>query len=117
MTETFGSLLREIRRTAGVSQRDLANKVNLDFSYISKLENDRIPPPAADTVVAICEVLNVEPDQLLSMTGKIPSKVQENLSKSRSAQEFLREAWRLNLTDDEWETMKDSLKGLRGEDS
>jgi hypothetical protein len=50
------------------------------------------------------------------MTGKIPSKVQENLSKSRSAQEFLREAWRLNLTDDEWETMKDSLKGLRGED-
>jgi len=40
-------------RKAAISQRDLA-AAGLDFSYISKLENDRIPSSAADTVVAIC---------------------------------------------------------------
>ena len=51
MDMTFGQLLRELRRAKGVNQRDLASKVGVDFSYISKLENDRLPPPAADTVV------------------------------------------------------------------
>ncbi len=55
---TFGELLREKRRTAGVSQRELAAGAGLDFSYISKLENGRIPPPAADTAFAIARSLD-----------------------------------------------------------
>jgi predicted transcriptional regulator len=40
MENQFGDALREKRRVAGVSQRELADRVNVDFSYISKVETD-----------------------------------------------------------------------------
>jgi transcriptional regulator with XRE-family HTH domain len=66
MERTFGQALRELRRSKGISQRDLAEKVGVDFSYISKIENDRLPPPAADTIVKICNALEAPPDTLLA---------------------------------------------------
>jgi transcriptional regulator with XRE-family HTH domain len=113
MTESFGTKLREYRRKAGVSQRELARRIGRDFSYISKLENDRLPPPAADTVVKICEVLNIEPNELLALTGKLPSDVQSSVSTSESAQRFLREAQGLALSEEEWDSMIHSLRRLR----
>jgi transcriptional regulator with XRE-family HTH domain len=113
MDHTFGSLLRELRRTAGLSQRDLATKAELDFSYISKIENDRLPPPAADTVVTICKILNVPPEQLLSLTGKIPTEIQQMVSSSPAAQEFLRDAKNLGISDEEWHKLSDTLQYLK----
>ena len=113
MANLFGQKLRECRRSAGISQRELAKQIDVDFSYISKIENGRLPPPAADTIVKICQVLGVEPEDLLALTGKIPSKVRESLSGSKAAQQFLGEAQRLRLTDEEWERMVKSLHDLR----
>jgi len=110
---SFGATLRDLRRTAGISQRELADRIGLDFSYISKVENGRVPPPAADTVVKICEVLNVAPERLLSLTGKMPSDVQRTVSGSTAAQEFLREAQRFNLSEEEWRRMRGELHRLR----
>lgn len=114
MADTFGTRLRELRRAVAISQRELAERVGLDFSYISKVENDRIPPPAADTIVAICRVLKVAPDDLLALTGKMPSDVQKGITASTVAQEFLREAHEMGLSDDEWKLMLNSLQHLRG---
>ena len=113
MTNSFGTALRERRRAAKLSQRELARRIGVDFSYISKIENGRLPPPAADTIVKICGVLDIEPEELLALTGKIPSKVQETVSSSRAAQEFLSEAQRMGLTDDDWKAMIKSLRNLR----
>lgn len=110
---SFGSVLREKRRAANVSQRSLASRIDVDFSYISKLENDRLPPPAAETIVAICKVLGIMPEELLSVAGKIPADVQRTVGESQSAQHFLREAQALDLTDEEWEQMRSSLRNLR----
>lgn len=112
---SFGASLRELRRAAGISQRELASRVDVDFSYISKLENDRLPPPSADTVVRICEALGVPPERLLSLTGKIPSDVQQTVSASPAAQGFLREAQRFGLTEDEWSRLSRHLHQLRDE--
>jgi transcriptional regulator with XRE-family HTH domain len=109
----FGEALRNYRRAAGISQRKLAEGVDLDFSYVSKLENGRVPPPAADTVVAICGVLGIGSDELLALTGKIPTDVQRTVSTSPGAQKFLREAQQLGLTDEEWRGLAKSLHGLR----
>ena len=114
-TTTFGERLRELRRRAGFSQRDLANRTNLDFSYISKVENGRLPPPAADTVVAISRELGVPAEELLALTGKIPSEVQQSLSTNRGAQRFLLEAKHLGLTEEEWDRMAMELRQLRGD--
>ena len=112
---SFGPALRDLRRHAGLSQRELAERAALDFSYISKLENGRLPPPAADTVVSISRVLGVPPEELLALTGKIPSEVQQAVSTTPGAQRFLLEAQRLGLTEEEWEHMADTLRHLRSE--
>src|SRR5947209_7991555 len=39
----FGPALRAGRLAAGLSQRELAARTALDFSYISKVENGRLP--------------------------------------------------------------------------
>ncbi|MDE2125246.1 MAG: helix-turn-helix transcriptional regulator [Armatimonadetes bacterium] len=110
---TFGEALRDARRDSGLSQRELADRAGVDFSYISKIENGRIPPPAADTVVKLCEIIGVQPENLLSQIGKMPSDVQKTVSSSAAAQEFLREAQRIGLTDDEWRALSQELRGLR----
>jgi transcriptional regulator with XRE-family HTH domain len=113
MANGFGAALREYRRKAGISQRELAERTGLDFSYISKIENGRIPSPAADTIVMICEVLEIPPEELLALTGKIPSEVQQTISTSTAAQEFLRQVQRMGLTDEEWHRVTKSLHNLR----
>lgn len=113
--QTFGQKLRELRHTASVTQRQLAERVGVDFSYLSKLENDRIPPPAADTIVTICQILNNDPNELLALTGKLPSDVQETIGKSETAQRFLKEAQELALSEQEWNSMLKSLRHLRGD--
>ncbi|MCL4553183.1 MAG: helix-turn-helix domain-containing protein [Candidatus Marsarchaeota archaeon] len=113
MNTSFGAALRERRRSAGLSQRDLAQRAGLDFSYISKVENGRLPPPAADTIVSICNVLGVSAEEMLALTGKIPSEVQQTISTSKAAQEFLRHVQQMELTDDEWGRMSKSLQSLR----
>jgi transcriptional regulator with XRE-family HTH domain len=114
-SKTFGQSLRELRRSKGVSQRELAGEVGVDFSYISKLENDRLPPPAADTIVKICEVLGVVPDPLLAATGKMPTQIKEMVGASPSALQFMRQAYQMGLTNDEWTEMVEQMKKLRGE--
>ncbi len=113
MEATFGQMLRELRRSKNVSQRDLAAKVGVDFSYISKLENDRLPPPAADTVMKICQALDSEPDALLSVTGKVPSDVKEMLTGNPSALQFVREAQRMGLASSDWDRLGRTLRRLR----
>lgn len=113
MDQEFGPALRARRRAAGLSQRELAARTGLDFSYISKVENGRLPPPAADTIVALGRVLDSPPEHLLALTRKIPSAVQQTVSSSPAAQAFLREAQQLALTDEEWTQLLQVLRRLR----
>jgi transcriptional regulator with XRE-family HTH domain len=113
--KTFGEVLRSLRREKDVSQRALAESVGLDFSYISKLENGHLPAPAADTVVKICKFLNVPPERLLSLTGKLPSDVQETVGASHAAQQFMRDAQVLGITEEEWSHLRVEMRRLREE--
>lgn len=117
MKYTFGQVLRKLRQDAGMSQRELASRIGVDFSYISKIENDRLPSPAADTIVTICRELNESPEHLLALTGKIPSEVEAAVASNKTAQEFLREAQTMNLTDGEWKTIRSTLSRLREVDT
>ncbi|MFQ5627179.1 MAG: helix-turn-helix domain-containing protein [bacterium] len=113
MPPTFGKSLREIRRAKNISQRDLAQKIGVDFSYISKLENDRLPPPAADTIVRICDVLDTPQEQLLALTGKVSNEMKETIASSAAAMQFIRNAKTMNLTEEEWQKLNKQLKRLR----
>lgn len=113
MEQTFGMKLQALRRAKGISQRELAEKVGVDFSYISKVENDRLPPPAADTIEKICKEIEVPTDELMGLTDKLPTDLRQLLVESRSARDFMREAQQMSLSDSEWQKMANRLKKLR----
>jgi transcriptional regulator with XRE-family HTH domain len=112
---TFGHTLKEKRRAAGLSQRQLAERVGVDFSYISKLENDRLPAPAADTVVRIAGCLQCPAEELLAAAKKMPAGLSDILVSEPAAVRFLQEASRMRLTREEWQRLLGELHGLRGE--
>jgi len=111
----FGTVLREKRRVACLSQRQLAERAGLDFSYISKLENGRLAAPAADTVVRLAEILGCPSEELLSAAKKMPTGLSGSLT-DPAALRFLREASRLRLSQEEWEQLLGKLHGMRSDE-
>ena len=55
---SFGKTLQRIRRAKGKTQRQIANKMKMDYSYFSRLENDRFDSqPTRETVEKITQAL------------------------------------------------------------
>ncbi len=113
MNQSFGQLLKSVRREKGISQRDLADQVGVDFSYISKIENDRMPPPAADTILKIANILGMSEDILLANSKKISTDMSNAITSSQSAIKFMNEVRHMGLSDTEWDQLTQSLKKLR----
>ena len=60
---TFGARLRQLRRAQGMNQRTLAARVGLDCPDLRKIENGRMAPPSADTMVKMARARQA--DELL----------------------------------------------------
>ena len=88
MSQTFGKWIKDARRSKGYSQRDLAALVKVDYTYLSKLENDRAEyPPKDDVIQALIEHLELDVDlaTLSYLAGRITpadSKVIQQLAKT-----------------------------------
>lgn len=67
--ESLGARLRQLRR-GRFTQRELAAKVDLDYTYLSKIENGaEIPSEAA--VRRLAEALETDAEDLLARAGKV----------------------------------------------
>lgn len=75
----FGTKLKQLRIVAGVSQRKLAEAAGIDFTYVSKIENNVYASPSEETLIKMAELLQVEKDYLILLAGKIPSDLKEDL--------------------------------------
>jgi transcriptional regulator with XRE-family HTH domain len=76
-TARFGSSLRALRLAAGYSQRELAEAVGIDFTYLSKLENGRGQAPADSTIKRLASELRADPARLAALAGKVPPAINE----------------------------------------
>ena len=109
----FPRRLRELRREARLSQRGLAERVNVDFTYLSKIENGRVEPPSETVLKNIAEVLASElnldetelSDELITLAGKIPSDLAETLARNPGAVRFLRSLGDDVRSADEWQRL------------
>src|SRR5947209_2928367 len=72
---SFGKTLQRIRREKEMTQREVAHKIEMDYSYFSRLENDRFDSkPTRDTIDKIAEALGCNEEQrgeLLAEAGRI----------------------------------------------
>ncbi len=75
MNEQFGQIIRQARKHQGYSQRELAKLLNLDFTYLSKLENNRADyPPKEDVIRGIAHHLALDAEKLIFLAGRIPQQ-------------------------------------------
>lgn len=73
---TLGTFLRERRERLRAddrrySVRQVAERIGVQPSYLSKVERGEVAPPSEDTLVRLARELAVEPDLLLAMAGKV----------------------------------------------
>lgn len=78
---SFGKTLQRIRRDKGMTQREVAHIIEMDYSYFSRLENDRFDSkPTRETIDKIAEGLKCTEDErgeLLAAAGRIDEELEK----------------------------------------
>ena len=78
--QTFGTLIRQARKAKGFSQRNLAKILDLDFTYLSKLENDRSKyAPKEEIIRGLARHLELNEEELIFLSGRIPQQEEDTL--------------------------------------
>jgi transcriptional regulator with XRE-family HTH domain len=88
---SFGEKIRDLRKKLGLSQRDLADRVGIDFTYLSKIENNRADPPSEEVIKKLAKELGTDSDELVVLAGKIPSDLARVLAQHPEQLRFLRQ--------------------------
>lgn len=72
----FGPVLRRVRQDKGMSQEELAARLDVSPSYISRMESD-IKKPSLEMVFRLAGVLGLAPYELIKAMegGDIPSGI------------------------------------------
>ena len=61
----IGQYIQNLRKAAGLTQKELAEKLNLSFQAVSKWENgDSLPDTGV--LLDLCDILNTTADKLLN---------------------------------------------------
>lgn len=93
----FAEKLKSLRVARNLSQRALAAKVGVDFTYLSKIENEKLnfgDYPSEELIQKLAEALEADPNELLLLAEKIPPVIRQRVFERPDA--FLR----LALLDD-----------------
>ncbi len=112
---TFGQHIRALRKAKNLTQRELAERVasrlreedrrGFAVTYLSKIENGKLPPPSAMAIMQLAKELDTDSDELLALAGKAPMDLGQTLKESKAARLFYRSTQKLNLSDDDWKAM------------
>lgn len=78
----FGERIRELRKTKGFSQRALGEKVGVSFTYISKIENEKLDfgdYPSEELIGRLAKALDADVDELLVLAEKVPEPIRRRV--------------------------------------
>ena len=80
MTNAFGSYVRHRRETLraenpAFSLRQVAERIGVEPSYLSKVERGEQQPPSEAKVVALAHELSEDPDVLLALAGDLQKEI------------------------------------------
>jgi HTH-type transcriptional regulator, competence development regulator len=78
----FGDRLRELRQAKNLSQRDLATEVGVNFTYISKIENEKLDFaqfPGEELIRKLAKALEADEGELMILAQKIPEQIKKRV--------------------------------------
>lgn len=97
---SFGRTIQQLRRELGLTQRFVASQLGIDFTYLSKLENDRGEAPGEETIRGLAQILKADAEELLALAGKSlpsydnePSMIETSRCFFASSQGYLMTRW------------------------
>ncbi len=109
METTFGQKLREFRQEKGMTLRALAEAAGVDFTYLSKIENDKVGYlPGAETIRDLAQSLGVDAIELLELANKLPPELAA-LAGNANARRFFQRAGEIASPKD-WDALLDLLE-------
>jgi transcriptional regulator with XRE-family HTH domain len=79
---TFGEKVRELRQAKQLTLRELAAKVGVGFTYISKIENHKLEEghaPSERLIHKLAAELNGSEEELLLLADKVPEKIRKRV--------------------------------------
>src|SRR5688572_8084282 len=97
-TMTFGATLRLLRIEAGLSLRELAQRIGVSGAYLSRVENGHDAVPTPDRLVAIADVLGLPRSVLVELARQAGPAVDGWLQRTPEAGALLLEMARRGLT-------------------
>jgi HTH-type transcriptional regulator, competence development regulator len=97
---SFGATVRQGRERMEIGLREMAKRVKVSPTYLSKVERDELPPPAEDKVKKIALILGRDEDELLALAGRVASDLKDIIRRHpREMASFLRAANGLTVED------------------
>ncbi len=77
---SFGQVIKDARKNKGLSQRKLAILIGIDFTYLSKLENNRADyPPKEEVIRLLAKNLDLNEEELIFLAGRLPQSYEQLL--------------------------------------
>ena len=79
---TFGTRIRELRQAKNLTLRDLAKRTKVTFTYLSKVENQKLSFgefPSSELIAKLARVLEADADELLLLAEKIPDTIRKRV--------------------------------------
>ena len=116
---TLGQKIRDLRQQRGLSLRELGSRADVDFTYLSKIENERTDAPSPEVLRRLASVLEVDEVLLIGLTDAIPAELAV-LARSPEAMQFVRRASDFARSSEDWVDMLEHLeakmteRGVRG---
>ncbi len=71
----FGEWLHDKRKESYMSQRSLADAIGINHTYLSKIENGKMPPPGEESLKRIASALGVDAETVYRQAGRVPECV------------------------------------------
>src|SRR5262249_59085218 len=91
--QSFGALVRRERKAKQIGLREMAKKIGVSPTYLSKIERGDFDPPIEDKVRRIAEIIGRDPDELLALAGRVASHLTDIIRRRpREIADFLRAA-------------------------
>jgi len=86
MNTEFGDYIRSLREDrrqsdASYSVRQVATRIGVEPSYLSKVERGQVAPPSEATIKRLGEVLDTDADVLLALAGKLSTDLKDIICK------------------------------------
>jgi transcriptional regulator with XRE-family HTH domain len=107
----FGSRIRQLRTDKGLSLREFAENVGIDFTYLSKIENGKVDPPSEEKIRYMAKELEVDAETLLGLAGKVsPEQMRRAVESNPDIGVLLRKIQSRELTTDQIKKMLDMAK-------